>query len=202
MSHTEIAEQKAALRRLLKQRRAAIPHADKQEADRLLCERLLAHAAFRSCRILLTYAPTGSEPQILSLATEALRQGKRVAFPRCGKQGQMRFHFVSSTEELVSGAYGIREPSESAPVYEGEAQALCVVPALAFDKDGYRVGYGGGYYDRFLATFCGVSCGLTYEACLYDTLPRGEFDRPVTLWITEKEVSATDAEREKASSIL
>ena len=181
-------EQKADLRRALRQIRGQMKTEEKQEADAILCDALCALPAFASCHILLTFAPMGSEPHILPIARVAWQMGKQVAFPRCGERGSMTFHFVTDESRLQKERYGILTPPADAPTYRGEANALCIVPALGFDRQGYRIGYGGGYYDRFLASFEGVSCGLTYDACLCDTLVREEFDLPVSILITQKEV--------------
>ena len=99
----------------------------------------------------------------------------------------MTFHFVSDLSELTTGNYGIPEPPAENPCYSGES-ALCVVPALSYDRLGHRIGYGGGYYDRFLSTFTGESCGFVYRELLAPALPREPHDMAVSYIITEKEV--------------
>ena len=89
--------------------------------------------------------------------------------------------------------------SADAPIAQITRATLCVVPALAFDRSGYRLGYGGGYYDRLLAEFCGRTVGLFYHEFLQDELPRGIYDRAVELLITEKEVLSTDEGTKKES---
>ena len=92
----------------------------------------------------------------------------------------MTFYYVSSEDELEAGAYGIREPRAGLPsVPESEYKgSVCIVPGLVFDREGYRVGYGGGYYDRFLANYTGDAIAPVRDGFLYDgALPRDEFDR-------------------------
>jgi len=188
----------------LRQTRGQIATEEKQAADAALCAALCALPAFASCRILLTYAPVGSEIDVMPVTRTAWQMGKQVAFPRCGESGSMTFHFVTRESELQVGRYGIPTPPSDAPSYMGEPDALCVVPALGFDRQGYRMGYGGGYYDRFLATFAGVSCGLVYDTCLRDTLVREEFDLPVSILITQKEVwhlASKGKEKERAFAL-
>ena len=93
-------------------------------------------------------------------------------------------------EELESGSFGVREPSLAAPQYnmDLDGQALCLVPGLCFDNKGYRLGYGKGYYDRFLAKFRGVTLGLCYNDFLQDCLPVGDYDLPVQQIATENRV--------------
>ena len=110
----------------------------------------------------------------------------------------MEYHIVQSTDELVVGAYGIREPAETAPVWHaGETSAedhpVCLVPGLVFDRAGYRVGYGKGYYDRYLSTFPGVRVGIVYADCVLGEIPRGRFDLAVDVLVTDKGVRAVNA---------
>ena len=88
---------------------------------------------------------------------------------------------------LKNGLYGVLEPdpSRSRPALSG-GNALCIVPGLGFDSKGYRLGYGKGYYDRFLSGFHGITVGLCYSACTKWMLPHGYYDRPVDILITEK----------------
>ena len=97
-------------------------------------------------------------------------------------------------EELESGSFGVREPSLAAPQYnmDLDGQALCLVPGLCFDNKGYRLGYGKGYYDRFLARFRGVTLGLCYNDFLQDCLPVGDYDLPVQQIATEDRVFAVE----------
>ena len=94
---------------------------------------------------------------------------------------------------LTPARFGIPEPDGSCPALANSdfARALILVPALAFDENGYRLGYGGGYYDRFLARFGGVTVGLVYRDLLFDNLPKGYYDRKVKLIISESGVLLT-----------
>ena len=98
----------------------------------------------------------------------------------------MEFHLISSLQELTKGAYGVMEPNPvSCPVLHEYSGSLCVVPALAYDKAGYRLGYGGGYYDRFLSRYTGVTAGIVYQCFLRERLIHGRYDRPVEFVFTE-----------------
>ena len=185
--------EKTALRRELRALRRAIPPEEKKALDAILVEKALATDIYRGADLLLLYAPLADEPDLLSLAAEAWRDGKEVAFPISHTDTHtLTFHTVTSLSELREGAYGIFEPSCEAPMANITSKTLCIVPALAFDRAGYRLGYGGGYYDRLLSEFCGHTLGLFYHAFLKNDLPRGEYDRAIELLITEKEVLSTD----------
>ena len=91
----------------------------------------------------------------------------------------MTFYRVCDpARDLLPGLYGISEPSEDCEPLAEEG-GLCIVPGLAFSGDGYRIGYGGGYYDRFLSTFSGTALGYCFTQQIVDFIPREETDRPV-----------------------
>ena len=182
-----IHEQKTALRKKLLAERHEIPSEQKQAWDAALLRHTIETEFFQTTSLLLLYAPIGDEPRLLPLAQEAWRRGKQVAFPISHKQTHtLTFHTVASLSELNEGTYGIFEPPADAPTVESTRGALCIVPALAFDRAGYRLGYGGGYYDRLLAALEGHTLGLCYHQLLQPSLPRGEYDQAVELIITEK----------------
>ena len=131
--------------------------------------------------MLLGYAALPEEIQTDGVLRLALAEGKALYLPRClNDAGQMAFYRVQALEDLESGSFGVREPSLAALQYnmDLDGQALCLVPGLCFDNKGYRLGYGKGYYDRFLAKFRGATLGLCYNDFLPDCLPVGDYDKP------------------------
>jgi len=190
---TDRTDEKAALRRELRALRRAIPTKEKAMLDEALVAKALATEAYRNADLLLLYAPLSDEPNLLALADAAWRDRKQVAFPISHTETHtLTFHTIASLAELREGSYGIMEPSREAPIATLTSKTLCIVPALAFDREGYRLGYGGGYYDRLLSDFSGHTLGLFYHKFLKNHLPRGEYDRAVELLITEKEVLLLD----------
>ena len=112
----------------------------------------------------------------------------KVAFPISIKDlSVLDFRVVSSFDELSIGAYNICEPSENSEKAIFSDRSICIVPALAFDRSGNRLGYGKGFYDRFLNSFTGLSVGVTFDELLCDTLPTDAYDVPVNIIITDKE---------------
>ena len=106
----------------------------------------------------------------------------------------MRYHIVGSVDELTPDAYGIREPSPDAPVYDPEidlGSAICFVPGLVYDRAGFRLGYGKGFYDRYLSAFSGCTIGVVYSDYILSSVPRGRFDVSVNILLTEKGVKMT-----------
>jgi len=166
---------KQALRRELLALRDAISPEQKQSWDAQINRAILEHAWFRQAKTILAYYPIGSEPDIRPVLEEALRRGKALYLPKCvPATRQMTFHQVDALEGLWPGAHGIPEPEGAArDVCEG----LCLVPGIAFDLDGFRLGYGGGYYDRFLARHERLrTLGICHESLQRASLPRGAKD--------------------------
>ena len=182
---------KRRLREELLLERLSVSAEDKLTAEAAIATRLLTLASFRFAETVLLYAPIKGELDLLPVCDRIRQAGKSIAFPRCHPDGcTMTYHLVSSPKELTVGAYGIREPSPSAPLYEPShaKHDLCIVPAVCYDRDGFRVGYGKGYYDRFLSQFGGTTLGLILNRFLLPKVPRGHFDRSVDLILTEKGV--------------
>ncbi|MBQ8850359.1 MAG: 5-formyltetrahydrofolate cyclo-ligase [Clostridia bacterium] len=168
------------------EQRKSISNESRFLLDTALFSNAAALPQFKEANTLLCYYPIKGEPNILPLVRHAQALGKAIAFPISHiKERRLSFHVLSDLSELVIGAYGIPEPPCELPVVTSFANSLCLVPALAFDKSGYRLGYGGGYYDRFLPDFNGVSLGLAYSAFFVDRLPVEDHDSTVDIIITE-----------------
>lgn len=149
---------------------------------------ITAMPEFKNCDAIFLYSPIKSEVDVLSLFDIAISCGKRVAFPISIKESStLDFRFVQSYDELLLGAYNIYEPTANAEKAEFTKNSICIVPALAFDKNGNRLGYGKGFYDRFLNNFSGLSIGVTFSELLSDNLPADIHDVPVNTITTDKE---------------
>ena len=107
----------------------------------------------------------------------------------------MHFYKVRSFDELEESPMGILEPPESLERTERFENALCILPGLAFDKEGFRLGFGGGYYDRFLTGFEGVKLGICYENCVCERLSHNGFDIKADMLITDKNTYRFTGER-------
>ena len=167
--------------------RSEITADQRQEFDPILFSQAVSTEAFISADTVLCYYSVKGEPNVLPIAEYALKVGKKVAFPVSHVEDRrLTFHTVSSVSELNIGAYGIPEPSTDAPTPTDLKNSVCIVPALAFDQNGRRLGYGGGYYDRFLAGFEGVSIGLAYSCFIERSLPTDQYDATMDIIITEK----------------
>ena len=191
-------DEKNELRKQCTLIRDQLDPAKKEEADKKIVRLFTGLSSYRFASLVLLYAPIKSEIDVRPIMYAALEGGKRLALPLCEKEpGIMTFRLIEDPKELVEGAFGVPEPSQNAPVCSAEMlrqkDSIVAVPALAFDRQGYRLGYGKGYYDRFLSDFGGVSVGLLYRNLLLDRVPRGFYDRKVDLLISEKGVSLPHA---------
>lgn len=193
MPISDIRPLKTALRAKYRGLREAMPEDVKTRRDRQMLRQIRRLWQYRKNAVLLTYVSTPIEVDTRNLIRQALADGKKVAVPRCvpGTRS-MEFFFINSLDELQPGAFGVLEPDPS--IHEKLADlssGLCLVPAFSYDWQGYRLGYGKGYYDRFLSRFGGDIIGICYSDCVQRSLPHGRFDRPVDLLVTEKYLRRT-----------
>ena len=178
---------KIACRRRVREVIASRSPADFAARSAALCERVERLPAYRHCRWLLAFSPLPDEVDIRPLLERALSDGHRVALPICHPSDYtMDFYEIRSLSDLRSGHYGIAEPPSAAENrWQPTADALCLVPALAYDRNGNRLGRGGGYYDRFLPTFGGIACGVCLNDQVMRRLPTTPTDYALSLVLTE-----------------
>lgn len=184
-------EVKAVLRRDYRQKRAAITPEEKAQMDAAIVRRLIGLRSYSYSDNLLLYYPRPDEIDVLPLARQAIADGKAVYFPISGERGIMEFRRVVDLDgEFLPGKFGIREPSTSCPLLDKSVAigaTLVIMPALSIDREGYRLGYGKGYYDRYLIDLTASVIGIVYDRLLADKLPRGKFDRRADLVVTDKQ---------------
>lgn len=189
---TDLQSEKACLRAEHLALRRALPPDRKQALDCAVAERVLTLPQYAEAKTLLCYVSTDIEVDTRALITAALQSGKTVAVPRClPGRPELSFHVIESLSALQPGAYGILEPPKAAPS-PAFSDALCVVPGLCWDTAGFRVGYGKGYYDRFLAQFPGETVGLAYAFDLTRHVPHDGFDRRVACLVTPQRTLQTE----------
>ncbi|NLN81487.1 MAG: 5-formyltetrahydrofolate cyclo-ligase [Clostridiales bacterium] len=178
---------KARLREYYKNLRQQLSQERKAELDREIIRRVTGLWQYGKSRLLLTYVSTKTEIDTLPLIDMALAEGKTVAVPRCVEGTRnIEFYRISSISELSPGTFGVLEPDpEVCKKVINFTNSLCLVPALCYDWKGYRLGYGKGYYDRFLEDYNGTIVGIAYSNCVRPSLPHGRFDRPVELIVTD-----------------
>lgn len=187
----EIREHKTEIRENYLAKRREMTAEKKTELEDKLCRVILSSATYRYADTILMYYAKEDEVDINRIAWEAVAAGKKVAFPRTNPEDRsMVFHFVGGEDDFEVGPFGICEPKAELPSFEvtGELQrnVICIIPAVVYDKKGFRIGYGGGYYDRYLSTFKGTKVGVEYSEFIIPEVPHGRFDLAVDVLITEK----------------
>lgn len=179
---------KTELRNRYKQKRRQLTPERKAAMDAAIRRRLRMLRQYRQNDLLFLYLSKSIEVDTIEIWRGALRDGKRVAAPRCVPDtADMEFYVIRSMEDVAPGSFGVLEPVvERCEKITDFSQGLCVVPGLCFDAQGYRLGYGKGYYDRFLSRFGGEAVGLCYSNSTQWRLPHGRYDRPVDVLVTDK----------------
>lgn len=177
MSDLTVREEKETLRR----KAAELPAVN---GDRLI-DRFLSLERVQGARTFFLFYGVGKEPDTRNLIRHLLEQGKRVALPVCLPGRQMEAREIDSPEDLLPGKFGIPAPGPDCPVIPQGEIDVALVPNLLCDRSGYRLGYGGGYYDRWLSDYSGLTVCICPPERLVEMLPREEFDIPVDLVISE-----------------
>ena len=157
-----------------------------EQADRGIFERLISLAEFKSAKRVFLYHSVGRETGTQRLISYCKEQGTPFALPRTYSHGEMDFCLMDGSFELCPAPpFGIPEPPREAKACTPCAEDVIIVPALAFDEKLFRLGHGGGYYDRYLAACPAYSIGICKERLVFPELPREAFDLPVRALVTE-----------------
>ena len=174
---------KQELRRTIRERKRAMTEEEIVERSNALAEKFYHTPAYQAAATIYGYLPYNQEVRTVPMLQRALDDGKRVAVPKVYGE-EMRFIYLEDLTQVSKGYAGIPEPIADAPVAEDQ-RALVLMPGLAFDPQGHRIGYGGGFYDRFLAQEPHhPTLALCYEFQMQAHLDTEEFDIPVdtVLW--------------------
>ena len=196
--------EKKRLRPLCLARRESLPQDERAAADDALCGALLSSPLWQTARLICLYVPMRGEPDILPLWRRGQALDKRIALPVCGTARSLSFRLMPGYGAMFlrPGPYGTQEPTEDClplPLADLDG-ALMLVPGLSFDGDGYRLGYGGGYYDTLLYTLAAhgiapITVGVTYACCLAPCLPHQTHDVPVRYVLSEGRLAPAHAKR-------
>jgi 5-formyltetrahydrofolate cyclo-ligase len=188
-NQTPLKALKAALRVEVRARRDALDAHARERASQLIGDKLQRLDQWRTARSVLAYSSIGSELRTAPLLAATLAQGKVLVLPRINKaQRRLDLFQVSALQhDTETGVWGILEPRAQCPAVAAESVDLVIVPGLAFDSAGGRMGYGGGYYDELLPRLR-PACwriALAFAAQMVAEVPRGTHDERVDLIITE-----------------
>lgn len=178
---------KEQLRQAMLAKRRSLSAIQREQASHQIFQSAIKISQIRQALIVGLYWPHGGEVDVLPLWHHLMAQNKRVCFPRAARNSQeIEFALVRNESELHAGAYGIFEPKPEMPgVIKGDID-LVVIPGLAFDKKGYRLGWGKGYFDKWLKDYTGFRLGVAYEFQVIDELLHEAHDEKVQVILTEQ----------------
>lgn len=179
---------KAALRRELLAQRRDTPPTERAALNRAIAQRVLNSEPYRTCKTLFVYHSTAEEIDTSAIIDDALRQGKQVCLPKCLPGHVMQPRRITSEADLTEQSFGIPEPGAHCRPVAPEEIDLCIVPALACDASGARLGYGGGFYDRFLPQTAAYRMVLCAQKRLLPQIPAQPHDVRCDCIVTEQEV--------------
>lgn len=181
-----ISEEKAEVRRRIRMRIRALDPGDRAEAARAITLRIRNLSAWNTSRCILLFAPLKDEPDLWDLLTIALEEGRAVALPsfvsETGIYGARRI--LHPERDLVPGRFGVREPGPNCQEVPLEALDFAVVPGLAFTQEGWRLGRGGGFYDRLLKATPALRCGVGLDEQILAQLPAEPHDVQLDFVVT------------------
>ena len=181
-------------KRIVKLRKERDPY-EWQCATRQITDLVISHPCFLEASDICIYADIKGEAGTRMIMQEAWKLGKHVWLPKV-EDGDMEFYLTEGPDELVSGAYGIPEPSGNL-VFK-VPDALMIMPGVAFDLSGHRIGYGGGFYDRYLEKHVELTTmALAFEDQIFDTLPAEEHDICPMFIVTQKRIIETDDKKQR-----
>ncbi len=192
MRPLDIREYKQNLRDEVKQLRREMSPQEKSILDAGVLANVRKMREYQRCSTIYIYVSTQIEVDTRKIIEMAWSDNKKVAVPRCiPETRQMTFHYINSFDELSAGTFSVLEPSPEAPLAENYDKSIMLVPALVIDKYGYRLGYGKGYYDRYISKYSGLTVGLCYMGSIKNRLYHGRYDRKLDYIITEKYIKRT-----------
>ena len=180
--------EKKELRRQVRERLAGLSPEELRMSDSALFARFLALPQVEAAKTIFAFwGIPGKEPDTARLIGELLARGKTVGLPRMLPEHRMEVRRYDPDKPLVRMSFGISEPGEDCPLLAREEIDLALVPAVCYDRRGYRLGFGGGYYDRWLEGFAGFTAGLCRRAVLQDKVPTEAHDARVDVLLSEDE---------------
>ncbi len=170
MTSVDLRDKKTKLRRESLDIRNAISLDARADYSKKICENILSSFAYKFSENILMFYPIKSEPDILKVFEKAIKDGKSVYFPKTFEKGRMEFYKVESLSDLYDGKMSLKEPRDDGEKFDKDDKTLCLVPGVCFDKRGYRIGYGKGFYDRFIKKNEIIYAGVCFDELLKDEI--------------------------------
>jgi len=180
---------KSELRDQFLKRRNELSSAEIAELSEEICERVVNLPQFSECDTIFAYQSFGSEVDTTLLIEHAWNAGKAVCIPRIVAKGEMDFRVIEHGQPLELNAYGILEPSEKSELVIPNERSMFIVPGIAFDKRGFRIGYGAGFYDVYFAKFensvkSAAKVGVCFDFCVVENAFPDAHDVPMSMIVT------------------
>ena len=189
----DIREYKKRLREKNKEKRNNLNSKEKLELDNKIFKKLISLNSYKNAKMIVTFVSTSIEVDTHRLIEYSLKQGKIVVVPRCiDGTSEMEFYRIKSMQDLEVATFKVLEPIvDRCEKITKFINSICIVPGLIFDMKGNRLGYGKGYYDRFLKNYRNTTIGVCYSFCTINKLFTGRYDKPVDYLITDKYIKKT-----------
>ena len=189
----DMKEEKRAIRAGIKAQKAALTPEFVEDYSRRVTELLCAQPEYAAAQVIYAYLTFNEELRTEFLIRRAWADGKRVAVPRVLGKGWMEFYYIDSLEGFITSSLGVPEPPEDPAKLADEPEVLLLMPGLAFDRKHDRIGYGGGFYDRYLERYMAKGTkfykpALAYDFQIVDHIPAGSFDVKVDAVFTADEI--------------
>ncbi len=188
VSQKTIKERKQAMRSQMKALRTGLSSCYRIEADQKIRFNLKSTEAYKKSQVIFCYVSFAEEADTRLFIQDALEEGKQVAVPKCLGNGRMDAFVISGLSDLEKGFHGILEPGSHCRKIEPDHLDLCVIPCIACTSQGVRLGYGGGYYDRYLIKTSGFRVLLCQEKMVCQDIPVESHDCQMDMIITENQV--------------
>lgn len=196
LGEKETLEHKHTLRHDMRRTRKRMSSEHRTRASSAACRRLIDEPRVQGASVVAVYAAVRAEADPSLFAEHLWSRGRTVAYPRVQDgDRRLRFHRVRHASELVCGAFGIASPCATAPPVATDDIELVIVPGLAFDRDGGRLGWGHGYYDSTLARCAALRVGFGYDFQVFDRIPRSAHDVRMHMVVTDAQVVSPAPDR-------
>ncbi len=175
--------------------RAAFDEEKRCECSQKIAQRLYNLKEYKECIELFCYFGKKEEISTEDIIQRALNEGKRTALPVCISD-KMIFRYICGFDDLEKGSFGVNEPKSRCEQAYADKSTVCITPALCYNRDGYRIGYGKGFYDRFFAENSCIKIGLCYDEFIKDFEP-WEKDISVDIIVTENKIIYANGNRQQ-----
>ncbi|SHK15538.1 5-formyltetrahydrofolate cyclo-ligase [Hathewaya proteolytica DSM 3090] len=160
----------------------------KKASDDYILKNLLGMEEFKEAKTVFCFVGTKEEINTYDIIEQCFNTGKTVCVPKCLEPGHMEAFIINSIKDLTLGKFNIMEPKEFCVKIEKENIDLCIVPCVSCNSKGQRLGYGGGYYDRYLKDFTGKKINICREKLMLEDIPMDENDVKMDVVVTEKNI--------------